>query len=180
MKIVIASDIHGSATYTARLLQAFNACKGDTLVLLGDIYNHGPRNPLPQGYAPPEVAAMLNAVKDRLVVIRGNCDSEVDGMISQFAFVEEAVLLVRNKRVFCTHGHRHNIDAMPPLAAGDVLVYGHFHRVMCTDKEGVLVLNPGSISLPHDDKRAYIVLDEEGVCIRTLEGETLHTVRWAN
>ena len=178
MKIVIASDIHGSAAYTRQLMGAFDAQQADLLVLLGDIYNHGPRNPLPLDYAPMQVAEMLNSIRDKLVVIRGNCDSEVDAMISRFAFVEQAILVIGGKKIYCTHGHRHNIDAMPPMMQGDVLVYGHVHTVMCTQKEGVTVLNPGSISLPHDDKHAYIVVDDKGAQIVTLQGDILHTLCW--
>lgn len=158
MKIMLASDLHGSAYYTRLLLNKFEEQNADLLVLLGDIYNHGPRNPLPQEYAPMQVAEMLNAVKDKLLVIQGNCDSAVDTCISQFHFVPMAVLLCDGKRIYCTHGDVYNEDALPAIAAGDTLIYGHFHTVMCHTRQGINILNPGSISLPKDGNRAYCII----------------------
>lgn len=113
MKFLIASDIHGSEKYTEELLARFGEEGADQLVLLGDIYNHGPRNPLPDGYDPLGVARLLNAVAGRLTVIKGNCDSDVDTMISDFEFVSEAVLIDGGKKIFLQHGDRFNIDALP-------------------------------------------------------------------
>lgn len=172
MKVLFASDLHGSAAYTKRLLAVAEQEDPDLVVLLGDIYNHGPRNPLPLDYAPMEVAEMLNAVRDKLLVIRGNCDSEVDQMISKFHFVKEAVLAIGNKKVYCTHGHIYNAENLPALCQGDVLVYGHFHTVMHREVDGITILNPGSISLPKD-VRAYIVMDETGYAIRSIDGDLL-------
>ena len=178
MKLLIASDIHGSAFWCERLTEAFRREGAERLLLLGDVLYHGPRNPLPEEYAPMHVAEMLNGIKDKLVVVRGNCDSAVDGMISEFGWVEEALLLVGNTKIYCTHGHVYNKDALPPLPNGAVLAYGHFHRVMCEEVGGVTVVNPGSISLPHDGHHAYIVVDEKGLTIRTLDGEMLKEKRF--
>ena len=93
MKILIASDLHGSAFYSAKLLERFNNEKADKLILLGDIYNHGPRNPFPTEYNPGEVAILLNSIKDKLIVVKGNCDSEVDKMISEFDFFENTIVV---------------------------------------------------------------------------------------
>ena len=160
MKLLIASDLHGSAYYTRRLIEVAKAEAPDLIALLGDIYNHGPRNPLPAEYRPMEVAEMLNGIAARLVVIKGNCDSEVDAMISRFPLVEEAVLWVDGHRFMLTHGHRYNADNMPPMQAGDTLVYGHFHTVTETVIDGVRVWNPGSISLPKDGHHAYILVED--------------------
>ena len=73
MKLLIASDIHGSAYYCEKLLDVYKKEKADRLVLLGDILYHGPRNDLPKDYAPKKVIEMLNTLKDEILCVRGNC-----------------------------------------------------------------------------------------------------------
>lgn len=177
MKVILASDLHGSAYYTERLLAIVESERPDVVAILGDVYYHGPRNPLPQEYDPKRVAAMLNGIKDKLVVVKGNCDSDVDAMISEFPIVESAVLLVGVHRVWLTHGHVYHPAAMPPIAAGDVLAYGHYHTVTCRRQDGVLLLNPGSISLPKDGRRAYAVIEDDTVTVIDLDGEVIAETR---
>ena len=112
MKIVIASDLHGSAFYAQKLMDICYKEDADKLILLGDIYNHGPRNGLPKDYEPMKVAEILNGVKENLIVIKGNCDSEVDTMISEFDFVGDMLILSGKKTVYLTHGHIYNKDKM--------------------------------------------------------------------
>ena len=173
MKFLIASDIHGSEKYTEELLARFGEEGADQLVLLGDIYNHGPRNPLPDGYDPLGVARLLNAVADRLTVIKGNCDSDVDTLISDFEFVSEAVLFIGGKKVFLQHGDRFSIDRLPKNC-GDVFIYGHYHTGFIEEKEGVIVANCGSVSLPKGGTpRSYILLDEQGICLKDIGGNNI-------
>lgn len=167
MKVFIASDIHGSAHYMKRLVEAYADSGADYMVLLGDIFNHGPRNPLPKEYNPMAVAEMLNGIKDRLMVVKGNCDSQVDTLISEFPLVEDAFLLLGKRRIFCTHGHVFHPEHLPNLAKGDVFVYGHFHVVDVEKQDGITILNPGSASLPKDGHHGYILLDEE--CFRVVD-----------
>ncbi len=173
MKLIVFSDIHGSAYYTRKLLDIVAKERPDLVAILGDVYNHGPRNPLPVEYDPQKVAAMLNGIKDKLLVIKGNCDSEVDAMISEFHFVDSAVVVENGKRIYLTHGHVYNEDNLPAIAVGDALVYGHFHTVICRKKEGVTILNPGSISLPKDDNHAYLTIENTRAKIVDIEGKTL-------
>ena len=93
MKIMIASDIHGSAHYCRRMLDAFDREDADRLLLLGDILYHGPRNDLPEGYAPKEVIAMLNERKSQIFCVRGNCDTEVDQMVLEFPILADYCIL---------------------------------------------------------------------------------------
>ena len=67
MKIMIASDVHGSSYYAEKIKQTFDKEGAELLVLLGDIYNPGPRNPIEnvREYAPLKVADTLNSLKDR-------------------------------------------------------------------------------------------------------------------
>ena len=122
MKLFVATDIHGSAYYAERVVEKFKQSGADLLVLLGDVYNHGPRNPFPKDYAPMRVAELLNSVSSKVLAIQGNCDSEVDSMISDFTFVKNNVLPLGNRKLFLTHGHVYNKDNLPALACGDVIM----------------------------------------------------------
>ena len=149
-KIVIASDIHGSALWCERLLDAFQKENADKLLLLGDLLYHGPRNPLPDGYAPMEVANMLNNIKEKLICVRGNCDSEVDQMVLEFPmFADSGVVVWNGKRIHATHGHLFSADNPPPLPNGDLFVNGHFHEPALRNLEsGATYANCGSVALP--------------------------------
>lgn len=173
MKYFVATDLHGSAYWTNRVLEKFLQSGADVFVVLGDVYNHGPRNPLPQDYAPLRVAEMLNSVSDQLVVIQGNCDSEVDQMISSFTFLREDVVFCGGRRLFFTHGHVHNKNNLPCLSAGDVLLYGHFHVSEIVQSSGVVCVNVGSPSLPKDGNSAYCIVDELSVNILDFDGNVL-------
>ncbi|MDD7398885.1 MAG: phosphodiesterase [Firmicutes bacterium] len=157
MKFIIASDLHGSATSAKRIIEIAN---GQPLILLGDIYNHGPRNPLPDGYAPMKVAEFLNSYKGKLTVIKGNCDSEVDQMISDFTF-QDYHEIVTDRSFFFSHGHKFNMDTPPAhLKKGDVCFYGHLHYPFIKEVNGVYFINSGSCSLPvNDSPLSYIILD---------------------
>ena len=173
MKYMIASDLHGSAFYARRLAEIFAAEKADMLVLLGDIYNHGPRNPLPEEYAPLKVAEVLNGLADRLLVVKGNCDSDVDTLISDFEFVSEAVLSDGGKRVFLQHGDRFSIEHLPKNC-GSGFFYGHYHTSFIKRMGDVLVANPGSVSLPKQDTaRGYLLLENGTVTLKELGGAIL-------
>lgn len=173
MKYMIASDLHGSAFYARRLAEIFAAEKADMLVLLGDIYNHGPRNPLPEEYAPLKVAEVLNGLADRLLVVKGNCDSDVDTLISDFEFVSEAVLSDGGKRVFLQHGDRFSIEHLPKNC-GSGFFYGHYHTSFIKRMGDVLVANPGSVSLPKQDTaRGYLLLEKGTVTLKELGGAVL-------
>ncbi|MBR3640123.1 MAG: phosphodiesterase, partial [Clostridia bacterium] len=132
MKYLIASDLHGSATYTEQLLEAYARERADRLLLLGDVLYHGPRNDLPDGYAPKRVADLLNARRGEILSVRGNCEAEVDQMMLNFPVLGDYCLLAEGDHtVFATHGHIFNRDNLPPLKEGDVLLYGHTHVPLC-------------------------------------------------
>lgn len=157
MKILIASDIHGSEFYLQKLLQRFAEEGAEQMILLGDIYNHGPRNPLPEGYRPLGVAALLNPLADRLTVVKGNCDSDVDTLISDFEFVPEAQIYADGKKIFLQHGDKFDFDRLPKNC-GDAFVFGHIHTGFIRRKGGVLVANAGSVS-PSQKRYAALVSD---------------------
>ena len=128
MKLMIASDLHGSGYYTKKLVDAFQAEGADKLLLLGDLLYHGPRNHLPEEYDCPAVAQQLNAMKDNIIAVRGNCDCEVDQMVLEFPIMADYALVEWNGlTLFATHGHRYNETCPPPMADGTILLNGHFH-----------------------------------------------------
>ena len=163
MRILIASDIHGSAFWCEKLLAAFEKENADKLILLGDLLYHGPRNDFPDEYAPKKVFAMLNAVKQKLLCVRGNCDSEVDQMVLEFPIMADYALLAYNGgTLFATHGHLYNTDAPPLLQTGDILLNGHFHTP-CHQSlpNGAIYANCGSVALPKDGTpHSYLVFED--------------------
>jgi len=165
MRLIIASDIHGSAQSAQRVINKAKA--NDKIILLGDIYNHGPRNPLPEGWAPMELAELLNKNKDRLRVIFGNCDSEVDRMISEFPFKKSLTLKLDGITLFFSHGHKFNIENPPKnLAAGSAVFYGHFHIPFIKEKDGLFFINPGSCALPFQNfPKTYAIYDNGKITI---------------
>ena len=172
MKLFIASDIHGSAYYARKMLDAFDAEQADRLFLLGDILYHGPRNDLPRDYAPKEVLAMLNARKADLLCVRGNCDTEVDQMVLQFPILADYCLLyLDGKTVFATHGHVYNCDNLPPLQEGSYLLYGHTHVPCRKESQGIICLNPGSVSIPKEGSvHGYMTYEDGAFLWKDLEG----------
>lgn len=173
MKLMIASDLHGSAYYTEKLLQAMEREQPDKLLLLGDLLYHGPRNDLPRDYAPKRVLAMLNGVKEKLLCIRGNCDTEVDQMVLEFPILAEyALLWVDGLTIYAIHGHKH-LDA--PLEPGTVLLCGHTHVPAVRQEDGHYYVNPGSVSIPKEGScHGYMVLENRCLVHRALEvGETI-------
>jgi putative phosphoesterase len=163
MKWLIASDLHGSARYTRELLAAFDREQADRLLLLGDILYHGPRNDLPEEYAPKQVIALLTERKDRILCVRGNCDTEVDQMVLPFPILADyAILPVGNRLMYCTHGHHFNVNALPPMQKGDILIYGHTHVPLLDVNEDRVCLNPGSVSIPKENSWHGCMTLEDG------------------
>ncbi|WP_410014197.1 phosphodiesterase [Sodalis sp. RH24] len=177
MKLMFAADIHGSLAATRRMLAAYDASGAQWLVLLGDLLYHGPRNALPEEYQPAAVAELLNGYADRIIAVRGNCDSEVDQMLLTFPITApwQQVLLENHTRLFVTHGHLFNPASHPPLRRGDVVVYGHTHIPQAERREDILCFNPGSVSLPKGGFAAsYGLLEQE--ILRVVSLETSETI----
>ena len=173
MKIMIASDLHGSSYYANKLVEIKAKEKADKLIMLGDIFNHGPRNPFPEKYAPMDVASVLNGIKEDLIVVKGNCDSQVDTLISEFDFIEDMCLFVDGKSVFLTHGHVYNKDNMPKTKF-DAIIYGHFHTGFIQKQDGTIVANAGSISLPKGGTpSSYIVIENGVMTLKDVDGKVI-------
>ena len=178
MKWMIASDLHGSAYYCRKMLEAFEREGADRLFLLGDLLYHGPRNDLPREYAPKEGIPLLNGKKEKLLCVRGNCDAEVDQMVLEFPVLADyAVLPVGQRLIYATHGHIYHVKNLPPLAPGDVLLHGHTHVPAWTEfGQGNLYLNPGSVSIPKENSpHSYMTLEGNTMQWKELEsGAVFH------
>lgn len=165
MKLLIASDVHGSAKYCRLLLEKLEEERAEKLILLGDILYHGPRNPLPEEYSPPKVAEMLAKVKDKIICVRGNCDSEVDQMVLPFPVLSDyAAIYADGVNIYLSHGHKE----APPLNSGDVYITGHTH-VPVDEILTYRHLNPGSVSLPKENSaHGYILFNNGEFVFKTL------------
>lgn len=180
MKLMIASDIHGSEYYCRKLLDAYAGENPDKLILLGDILYHGPRNDLPEGYNPKSVIELLNPLKNKLLCVRGNCDTEVDQMVLDFPIMADyALVSVDGKMMYLTHGHKYGEDNPPNLSKGDILICGHTHVPKCSDKGDYLYLNPGSVSIPKENsEHSYMVYEDNKFTWKSLDGNEIEHFKY--
>jgi putative phosphoesterase len=175
MKLFFISDIHGSVSSLKAALKCFEAEQADRIILLGDALYHGPRNPLPEGYAPAEVANLLNGYKERILAVRGNCDSEVDQMLIEYPMMETySMIQMEQRKFFLTHGHVYHPDEHPALNEGDILAFGHTHLPMAEKRGLIYVFNPGSIALPKEgNPPSYGLFSEGKLQVKSFDGEVL-------
>ena len=172
MKWMVASDIHGSAAYLEKLLEAYKQEKADRMLLLGDLLYHGPRNDLPEGYQPKRVIELLNGMKDDILCVRGNCEAEVDQMVLEFPIMAEYCAIADEKRlIYATHGHHFNEKNLPPLHKGDILLCGHTHVPKCTEYPEYIYMNPGSVSIPKEESwHGYMIYENDIFLWKDLQG----------
>lgn len=177
MKLMIASDLHGSACYVRKLLAAYEAERPGKLLLLGDLLYHGPRNALPEEYDCMAVAEMLNGVKDHILAVRGNCDCEVDQMVLEFPIMADYALLEwEGVSLYATHGHLWDEEHTPPMAPGTVLLNGHFHVPAARGHGSWHYINPGSTSIPKEGNAgSYLILEGRTFTWKDMEGRAFQT-----
>lgn len=175
MKYFVASDIHGSAFYCRKMLEAFDCEKADKLVLLGDILYHGPRNDLPKGYAPKEVIALLNARKKDIICVQGNCDAQVDQMVLEFPILADYCVLTNGKDIiYATHGHKFHEKNLPAVVEGMVLLHGHTHVPKYVCHQNYVYMNPGSVSIPKEGSHhGYMILEDGGYVWKDFDGNVI-------
>ena len=170
MKLVIASDIHGSAYWCRKLLDKIELEQPDKIILLGDLLYHGPRNDLPRDYAPKQVIPMLSGLQEKILAVRGNCEAEVDQMVLPFpCMADYALLNCDGLTLYLTHGHLWNPDHLPPLQPGTVFLSGHTHVKMDEIHNGIRCINPGSVSIPKDGSHSCIVYENSNFRFCLLE-----------
>lgn len=179
MKLMFASDIHGSASCCEKMLSRYKAENADKLILLGDLLYHGPRNDIPEGYSPKETAAMLNDCSSELLCVRGNCEAEVDQMMLQFPVLADYAVLWNETggMMFCTHGHLYDINNMPMLKKGDITVQGHTHLYAAENINGIYYINTGSVTLPKGGRvKSYAVYENGCFFIKDMNGGVISEI----
>ena len=170
MKLLIASDIHGSAFWCGKLMEVMEEFNPDHLILLGDLLYHGPRNDLPKDYAPKLVIPMLSKYADKIIAVRGNCEAEVDQMVLPFPCMADfSQLLTDGKVLYLTHGHHHSPDNLPPLKEGSIFLSGHTHVKLDEVRKGIRCLNPGSVSIPKDGSHSCLLYEDGTFSFKILE-----------
>lgn len=170
MKLLIASDIHGSAYWCGKLMDLIQAENPDRVILLGDLLYHGPRNDLPKDYAPKQVIPMLSGIQEKILAVRGNCEAEVDQMVLPFpCLADYAELLVDGKLFHLSHGHHQNPEQLPPLPQGSVFLFGHTHVKLDQQVNGIRCLNPGSVSIPKDGSHSCLIYENGKFSFKILE-----------
>ncbi len=182
MKLMIASDIHGSAYYARKLMEAFEREGADRLLLLGDLLYHGPRNDLPKEYATQEVYELLNKKKDYILAVRGNCDAEIDQVMFDFPMMADYTTIPVTttkgeiKVIFATHGHLYGEENPPHLNSGDILLNGHTHIPACNEYENFIYMNPGSVSIPRGESdHGYMSFEQGKFEWKNMDGEVYRT-----
>jgi putative phosphoesterase len=171
MKIGIISDTHGSSAAFLKTIKVMGKC--ECIIHAGDILYHGPRNPLPEGYNPKELAETINQIDIPFIIARGNCDAQIDQMVlsipiqSPFAFA-----WIANVRILVNHGHQHSVNQLLDLAEKwriDLLVTGHTHIKLLQKMNGVILLNPGSCALPKDGIPSAAVLEDSKISLLDIQ-----------
>lgn len=178
MRYFIISDIHGSPCQLEKVLDRFEKEQGDYLVILGDILYHGPRNPIPHGYDPQKVVSLLNPYKDRIIACRGNCEAEVDQMLLAFPCMSDYSLFVEGDiSFFATHGHRYTLENFPHGPGKNVFLSGHTHLWVLEKQGEVICCNPGSITLPKENRPAtYAIYENQMLSITDFNGNILKRI----
>ena len=177
MKIMIASDIHGSSYYCEKMIEAYKEENAEKLLLLGDLLYHGPRNDFPRDYEPKKVIKMLNKMSKDILCVRGNCEAEVDQMVLDFPVLADyCILYVGSRMMFATHGHQFNPENLPPLHKGDILLNGHTHVPKCVGygeagRIDYIYMNPGSVSIPKENSpESYIIVENNTFTWKDFKG----------
>ena len=176
MKLFIASDIHGDIECARKTVEAYRSEGCERMLILGDILYHGPRNDLPENYAPKKVIELLSGIKDEILAVRGNCDTEVDQMVLPFPILADyAVIYADGLTVYATHGHKYNSQTPPPLSEGDILLHGHTHVLCCKEfGNGNFCLNPGSVTLPKEgNPKTYATLTDGVYRVKDFSGRII-------
>lgn len=172
MKLLIASDIHGSYFYCKKLIDIYKKDNFDKIILLGDILYHGPRNDLPKEYNPKKVIPLLNELSSQIIAVRGNCDAEVDQMVLDFDILcDNAKLFIDNRLFILSHGHKE----FPKSSKNDVILSGHTHIPLHeTFENGAHHFNPGSISLAKGNyNNSYMIYENNKFIIYDFLGNII-------
>lgn len=170
---LVISDIHGALHGAEIMTDAFYRHDVCGILCLGDVLYHGPRNDLPDTYAPKKVISIMNRMADQIIAVRGNCEAEVDQMVLDFpCMATNNTLLYQGRKIFMSHGHVYSPDHLPGMSDRDVFLSGHTHIPTAEKKSGVFLCNPGSPSIPKEGHpKTYGLLAADGFFVLTEEHE---------
>jgi len=176
MKLMFASDLHGSLFFCDKLMEAYKKESPDKLILLGDLLYHGPRNDLTKDYDTLKVAEMLNSVKDNLICVRGNCDAYVDQVVLEFPIMSDySIIYLDGRTLFLTHGHIYNKNNLPNLNDGDIIIHGHTHVPVIEKINNIIYMNPGSVSAPRKNTpNTFMIYDNHEFKIKDFDNNIIY------
>lgn len=175
MNYLICSDVHGSIMTFKKVIDFFIENKFDKLIILGDLLYHGPRNDIPQGYKPKEVIALANSIKEKIIMVKGNCESEVDQMVLDFKIFNRKKIRYLNHNVYLEHGH-HLDYKNKKYTKGDIVLSGHTHVSKFEVINGVTFINPGSITIPKEKtKKSFGALVSNRFVLLDINGKILES-----
>ena len=180
--LLVVSDIHGALSGAEMVLKARKHHDVKEILCLGDVLYHGPRNDLPRDYAPKQVIEIMNSLKDCITAVRGNCEAEVDQMVLSFPVMADYnSLFFHDRRIFMSHGHVYGPNHLPDLPFGTMFLSGHTHIPTAYEKDGLLLCNPGSVSLPKNSHPCtYGLIDETGFTVYTFDHQVYMQAGWLN
>ena len=176
-KYLIISDIHGDYESFSKIIDIYNKDKFKDILILGDLLYHGPRNPLPRHYDTKKVYELANQYKDNILMVKGNCDSEVDQMVLCFKIHNYKKVNLNGYNCLLVHGHHLDKLSKDELKNIDIVFYGHTHVHKIEKVDNTYFINPGSISLPKENQdKSYIIFNGNRIDIISLDGKILDSL----
>ena len=173
MKILIASDIHGRITRMRRLAEVLDSYEPDKIILCGDYAYNGPRNGVPDDYDPMGVIQILNRYADRIIGVKGNCDSRVDEMLLHFSLKDYQRISLNGIFMELYHGDDFSLPMVEHIP-GDLLISGHTHVPVLCEENGCVLINPGSVSFPKGGSEpSYVIMEDRHIERRRLTDEAV-------
>ncbi|MCM8759568.1 MAG: phosphodiesterase [Candidatus Omnitrophica bacterium] len=183
MSALVVSDTHGSVAAWEKIKEYL---KPNIVCIFhaGDIYYFGPRNPLPDGHAPGTLAYELNSLSIPLICSKGNCDSEVDQLVSNFPLCDPfAFTFLYKKKILVTHGHKFSDQEILNLAKQwkiNIVINGHTHIAQLENKDGIVFLNPGSCALPKNFPGIGLISEDCVELFNLLDGSLVKKIDFSD
>ncbi len=177
MKYLVVSDIHGSIEHSHKLESIIDIEKPDKIILLGDLFYHGPSDYSPL-YDYMTTVDILNKYKDIILCTAGNCDNAKDEEVAKFKLQDYITLTINKKVFFFSHGNRYNMEN-DPYTYYDVMIYGHLHTGFIIPINNKIYANPGSLSHPRGGTvNSYMTIDDNDIKLKDLEGKVLDKIKY--
>ena len=178
MKILFISDIHGIDNNLKRIEKIIEKEIIDKLVVLGDLYYAGPTYNQKYKINSKSVKEILTKYRDKIICLKGNCDSLVDIKSSDFPICDNlALICVDGLDIYLTHGNEYSFDKNRKFNIKGMLVYGHEHIPYIKKNNDMTYINVGSISLPRDgNKPTYMLYNNKKFTIYDIDGKVIDSI----